>query len=148
MGRGHAFLACMAAALFGLASGAAAQSGAGLPLPPGQIVVGPVARGQSFTSVGQQGTTVPSIANGVDANNFLGLLITPTTLSFVNSAASPAVAVLTTAPTQYVRFYLPGSSGQAGSFTTRAICSTTATGARSTTRCSSLPARSMPARNR
>ncbi|MCW5736004.1 MAG: autotransporter outer membrane beta-barrel domain-containing protein [Enhydrobacter sp.] len=92
---------------------ALAQTG---PLPPGEIVTGPVARGQSFTSVGQQGTTFPSIANGIDANGYLGLLITPTTLSFVNSAASPAVAILTTAPTQYVRFYAPGSSNQAGSF--------------------------------
>ena len=92
---------------------ALAQTG---PLPPGVIVVGPVARGQSFASAGQQGTTVPSIANGIDANSFLGPLITPTTLPFVNSAASSAVATLTTAPTQYVRFYAPGSSNQAGSF--------------------------------
>ncbi len=105
-------LACLCA-LAAFTGPALAQTG---PLPPGQIVVGPVARGQSFTSVGQQGTTFPSIANGIDANDYLGLLITPTTLSFVNSAASPAVAVLTTAPTQYVRFYTPGSSNQAGSF--------------------------------
>jgi outer membrane autotransporter protein len=98
----------------------AAFTGPGLaqtgPLPPGEIITGPVVRGQSFTSVGQQGTTVPTIANGIDANVFLGPLISPTTLPFVNSAASSAIATLTTAPTQYVRFYTPGSSNQAGSY--------------------------------
>jgi len=110
---GTGALAGLLSALSLFTGPALAQTG---PLPPGEIVVGPVARGQSFTSVGQQGTTFPSIANGIDANGYLGRLITPTTLSFVNSAASPAVAILTTAPTQYVRFYAPGSSNQAGSF--------------------------------
>ena len=105
-------LACLCA-LAAFSGPSLAQTG---PLPPGEIVTGPVARGQSFTSVGQQGTTVPSIANGIDANVFLGPLITPTTLPFANSAASSAVATFTTAPTQYVRFYTPGSSNQAGSY--------------------------------
>ncbi len=96
---------------------AASQTG---PLPPGQIVLGPVVRGQSFVSVGQQGTSVPSIANGVDANNFLDGLITPSTRSFRNSTSSPAAAVLTAVPTQFVRFFAPNDpispSRQQGSF--------------------------------
>jgi outer membrane autotransporter protein len=105
-------LACLWA-LASFTGPALAQTG---PLPPGEIVTGPVVRGQSFASVGQQGTTVPSIVNGIDANVFLGPLISPTTLPFTNSATSSAVATFTTAPTQYVRFYTPGSSNQAGSF--------------------------------
>ena len=112
-GCGTGALAGVLWTLVTFAGPAFAQTG---PLPPGQIVDGPVVRGQSFASVGQQGTTVPSIGNGLDANDFLGPLITPTTLPFVNSAASSAIVTLTTAPTQYVRFYTPGSSSQAGSF--------------------------------
>jgi outer membrane autotransporter protein len=60
---------------------------------------------------------VPSITNGVEANNFLLTRInTPTTLSFINATTSQAVAILTTAPVQYVRFYAPPASNQAGAF--------------------------------
>ncbi len=63
---------------------------------------------------------MPSISNGVDANNFLDGLITPSTLSFVNSTSSSAVVVLTSAPIQLMRVYAPNApvspSGQTGSF--------------------------------
>ncbi|SJZ92690.1 outer membrane autotransporter barrel domain-containing protein [Enhydrobacter aerosaccus] len=91
---------------------ALAQTG---PLPPGIVVVGPVARGRTFP-IGERGVAYPSVTNGIDANNYLGSLVTPTTLSFVNSASSGASAVMTTAPTQYIRFYAPGSSSQQGAF--------------------------------
>ena len=102
---------CAALAVIAYAGPATSQTG---PLPAGQIVLGPVVRGQSFARLGQQGTSVASITNGVDANNFLDGLITPTTLSFVNSTSSSAVAILTAVPTQFVRFYT--GNGQQGSF--------------------------------
>ncbi|MGE5158489.1 MAG: autotransporter domain-containing protein [Gemmatimonas sp.] len=93
---------------------AASQTG---PLPPGQIVSGPVVRGQSFFKLGLQGTAVPEIINGFEANNFLDGLITPSTLSFVNTAGSQAAVVLTAVPTQFVRFYAPNAGiGQIGNF--------------------------------
>src|SRR5690242_2907094 len=63
---------CAALAVIAYASPAASQTG---PLPPGQIVLGPVVRGQSFLrnpqppNIQPPGTSVPSITNGVDANN-------------------------------------------------------------------------------
>ncbi len=96
-----------------------AQTG---PLPPGEIVVGPIVRGQSFSFLTPplQGTSVPSITNGFDADTFLDGLNTPTTRSFPYSTSSSAAVVLTTAPTQYWRFYAPNDpvspSGQKGSF--------------------------------
>lgn len=109
-------LFCGSCALaIGLAGKASAQS-AGLALPPGQIVTGPIVLGQAFcrttkACVGMIGS--PSISNGFDANQYLlnsnpplvNPLVTPSTLSYTNSTSSPAVVVLTTAPTQYVRFY-------------------------------------------
>ncbi len=109
----------VALVLAGFTASAVAQTG---PLPPGQVVVGPVVRGQSFPlpvgAPGRRGTSVPSITNGLEANNFLlPAIITPATLSFINSTASSAVAILTAAPTQYVRFYDPATgSGQVGNF--------------------------------
>ncbi|WP_315705142.1 MULTISPECIES: autotransporter domain-containing protein [unclassified Bradyrhizobium] len=86
-------------------------------LPPGQIVFGPVVRGQSFFRLGLQGTAVPEIINGYEANNFLDGLITPSTLSFVNTTGSQAAVVLTAVPTQFVRFYAPNAGiGQIGNF--------------------------------
>ena len=96
---------------------APAQSADGLPLPPGQIVVGPVYRGPQFprcTGCAGPGTTSGPIATGVDANSYVEA--TFPTQPFVNSTSSPAVVVLTTAPTQYVRFYTQGTTGQVGSF--------------------------------
>lgn len=112
------FAATLLAAL--IAFPALAQSVNGwLPLPPGQVIVGPVARGQTFSVVKPgypgEGSTVPSIVDGVEANVYVFPLpdITPATLPFVNSAFSPASVVLTSVPTQYVRFYNPGAGGNA-----------------------------------
>jgi outer membrane autotransporter protein len=101
-----------------IADPAEAQTG---PLPPGQIIVGPIARGMSFPSTTPgppdgRGTTVPQITNGAEADIYLQTQVNgPSTKSFVDSASSPAVAILTTAPVQYVRFYSPGTN-QAGAF--------------------------------
>ena len=91
-----------------------------LPIPPGsQIIIGPVVRGRAFPFA-QRGTSVPQITNGLEANVYLDGLVTPSTLSFVNSVSSPAVVVLTTTTTQFVRFYNPtdpiAPSNQSGSF--------------------------------
>ena len=84
---------------------ARAQSGAGLPLPPGsEIVLGPVFR--------RDGTSVPSIATGVNANAYI--FSTPPTQAFLNPA--PAVAILTTEPSQFVRFYTAGITRPVGGF--------------------------------
>ncbi len=83
---------------------AASQTG---PLPPGQVVLGPVVRGQSFARLGKAGTSVPSITNGADADEFMDGANTPSTRSFVNSESSAAAVVLTSAPTQFVRFFNP-----------------------------------------
>src|SRR5215510_7413256 len=70
------------------------------PLPPGNVVVGPV-----FKGPGQPcpPPTVPSITNGADANAYI--CGSAPTLSFVPDAA--AAMVVTTAPAQYVRVYCP-----------------------------------------
>lgn len=84
-----------------LAGAAAAQS---LVLQPGDIITGPVFR--------RDGTSVPSITTGADANAFI--FATPPTLSFVNTA--PAAVVRTSTYTQWVRFYDGVNSQAAGSF--------------------------------
>ncbi|WP_026606563.1 autotransporter outer membrane beta-barrel domain-containing protein [Methylocapsa acidiphila] len=98
---------------------ATAQSADGLPLPPGKIIVGSVYRGTAFNGyvcpdpTPCPGTSVPSIATGVDANAYL--LPKYTDPSFTPSG--PAVVVLTAAPTQYVRFYNPAAgSNQIGGY--------------------------------
>ena len=84
---------------------ARAQGGAGLPLPPGsEIVLGPVFR--------RDGTSVPSIATGVNANTYI--FSTPPTEAFLNPA--PAVAIVTTEPSQFVRFYTAGITRPVGGF--------------------------------
>lgn len=89
----------------GLADVAQAQSAAtGLPLPPGEIVTGPVFR--------RNGTSVPSITTGADANAYLNL--GPPTESFTPSA--PAVVVRTSVLTQYVRAYTAGATNPVGGF--------------------------------
>jgi uncharacterized protein YhjY with autotransporter beta-barrel domain len=75
----------------------------GLPLPPGQVIDGPVKR--------RDGTAV-TINTGLDAN--LYIRSTPPTESFVGSGA--ARAVITTAPTQYIRFYTAGVTNPVGGF--------------------------------
>ncbi len=112
-------LAAVIVLAVGSAGPAPAQSADGLPLPPGQIIVGPVYRGTAFNgyvcpgAVLCPGTSVPSIATGVDANAYLfPKYFLP---GYVPNA--PAVVVLTTTPTQYVRFYNPAAgSGQVGGF--------------------------------
>ncbi|HUI21637.1 MAG TPA: autotransporter outer membrane beta-barrel domain-containing protein [Methylocella sp.] len=103
----------------GVAGPARAQSADGLPVPSGQIIIGPVYRGTAFNGylcpggVPCPGTSVPSIATGLNANNYL--LPKYTDPAFVPNA--PAVVALTTAPTQYVRFYNPAAgSNQIGGF--------------------------------
>src|SRR4051812_34547869 len=86
-------------AMLGVSGAAQAQT-----LPPGETITGPIFR--------RDGTTVPSIATGADANAYLGLL--PPTESF--TPASPAVVVRTAAPTQYVRVYTQGVTNPVGGF--------------------------------
>lgn len=74
------------------------------PLPPGAVLTGPIA----FQG---GGGFIPSITTGVDANNYVGAF--PPVLSFVPNA--PAAVVLTSAPTQWVRFYTAGAVGDMGS---------------------------------
>jgi outer membrane autotransporter protein len=89
----------------GLATGALAQiATSGLPLPPGVIVDGPIFRGN--------GTSVPSIATGADANGYLN--VGPPTEPFTPSAST--LVVRTSAPTQYVRAYTAGVTNPVGSF--------------------------------
>ncbi len=99
----------------GLAGPASAQSADELPLPPGQIVTGPVYRGPAACPSSDPscpGTSVPSIATGIDANAYIFPKYSDP--SFVTAA--PAAVVLTTAPTQYVRFYTQGVTSQQGAF--------------------------------
>lgn len=73
-----------------------------LPLPPGNVVTGPVFKPPFLCAP----SSVPSITNGADANAYI--LPSPScvaTPSFVPTA--PAAMVVTTTPTQYVRFYCP-----------------------------------------
>ena len=81
------------------------QAGSGLPLPPGNIVTGQVFKPPSNCAP----FSVPSITTGADANAYIitSLPCTPTP-SFVANA--PAAMAVTTAPTQYVRFYCPTCS--------------------------------------
>jgi uncharacterized protein YhjY with autotransporter beta-barrel domain len=74
------------------------------PLPPGTLLTGPIAYqgGSGF---------IPSITTGAAANNYVGAF--PPVLSFVPNA--PAAVVLTSAPTQWVRFYTAGAEGDMGS---------------------------------
>ncbi len=70
------------------------------PLPPGNVVVGPVLKGPGQPC---PPPSVPSITTGADANAYI--CGTAPTLSFVPDAA--AAMVVTTAPSQYVRVYCP-----------------------------------------
>jgi outer membrane autotransporter protein len=100
-------------ALFGIATGLLLATGAGTaraqdlsmpPLPPGTVLTGPIA----FQG---GGGFIPSITTGAAANAYVGAY--PPVLSFVPNA--PAAVVLTTAPTQWVRFYTAGAQGDMGS---------------------------------
>ena len=101
----HARLAIVLAAAVALASGNAgeawSQTVSSLPLPPGQIVIGQVFKPPFECPP----PSVPSITTGADAN----LYILPASCSAVPSFVpnAPAAMVVTSAPTQYVRFYCP-----------------------------------------
>ena len=76
----------------------------GLPLPPGEVITGPIFR--------RNGTFVPSISTGTDANTYLNL--GPPTESFTPSAT--AVVVRTSVPVQFVRAYTAGVTNAVGGF--------------------------------
>jgi outer membrane autotransporter protein len=116
-------------ALFALAtkSPLKAQSVGWLPLPPGQIVTGPIEYGQSLWDVTKyqcppgsptscKGQTYPSITNGHDGNQYLLPYTWPSTTTppFVDSTSAPVAVVWTSTPTQYVRLFTPPSSGLQG----------------------------------
>lgn len=82
----------------------AQQVVSGMILPNGQVVTGPVYR--------RNGTTVPSITTGVDAN--LYIFSTPPTASFLPTG--PAAVVRTSVPTLYVRAYTAGVTNPVGGF--------------------------------
>lgn len=86
------------------ASPARAQSTVGgLPLPSGELIHGRIYR--------TDGTFVPRIRNGTDANHYVGAV--PPALSFVGD--KPAVVIRTSEATQFVRFYAPHVVGGDGS---------------------------------
>lgn len=89
----------------GHVDGARAQSVSSLPLPPGQIVSGVVYKPSSAC---QPPSFVPSITTGADANLYILPSSCTAVPSFVASAA--AAMVVTSVPTQYVRFYCPTCS--------------------------------------
>ena len=76
----------------------------GMIVPDGQVVTGPVFR--------RNGTSVPSIATGADANTYI--FSTPPTASFL--PGSPAAVVLTSVPTLYARVYTQGVTNAVGGF--------------------------------
>jgi outer membrane autotransporter protein len=95
----------LAAVIIGLAAQARAQEVmGGLPLPPGDIITGPIYR--------RNGTFIPEIMTGADANAYI--FSVPPTASFLDSGA--AFVVRTTEPTQYIRFYTNGVTSPIGSF--------------------------------
>jgi hypothetical protein len=73
---------------FSVADRALAQS---TPLPPGQVVIGPIGN--------TDGPTLPSLTTGYDANVYTGSVEG----GFIPTA--PATVVRTAVPTQFVRFY-------------------------------------------
>jgi outer membrane autotransporter protein len=82
----------------------AQQTVGGMILPNGQVVSGPVFR--------RNGTSVPSITTGADANQYI--FSTPPTASFVANA--PAAVVLTSVPSLYARVYTEGVTHPVGGF--------------------------------
>lgn len=100
--RGSLLLASLFLLTMGLAEEAIAESD--LPLPPGEIISGPIFRGN--------GTFVPEIATGANANSYL--FSVPPTESFTPSEA--ALVVRTSVPTQYVRAYTDGVTSPIGRF--------------------------------
>ncbi|MGE5260394.1 MAG: autotransporter domain-containing protein [Actinomycetota bacterium] len=95
-------LASLVVLAIGFAEEAGAQSD--LPLPPGEVINGPIFR--------RDGTFVPEIEVGADANTYLN--IGPPTEPFTPSA--DAVVVRTSVQTQYVRAYTNGVTSPIGSF--------------------------------
>ncbi len=103
-------LACLRlrllASLFLLAMGFAGEARAqsDLPLPPGEIINGPIFR--------SDGTSVPEIDTGANANTYI--FSVPPTESFTPSAG--AAVVRTSVLTQYVRAYTNGVTSPIGRF--------------------------------
>jgi Autotransporter beta-domain len=85
-------------------SAIAQQTVDGLLVPEGQILIGPVFR--------RNGSAVPSITSGADANTYIFSLAP--TRSFLNSDA--AVVIHTSEPTQYLRVYTSGITKPVGGF--------------------------------
>lgn len=79
------------------------QTGSGLPLPPGNVVTGQVSK-PPFTC---PPNFVPQITSGAEANAYILPTECKAEPSFV--ANVPADMVVTSAPTQYVRVFLPPS---------------------------------------
>ena len=95
--------------IMALAGGVTEQTLAqSLPLPPGEIIIGPVFR--------RNGSSVSSITTGSGANLYIGSV--PPTQSFVNSATADVVR--TAVPTQFVRFYSPVAAAAATNQSTAA----------------------------
>lgn len=98
-------LPAVVASVMALADSVVAQQVVGgMILPSGQIVTGPVYR--------RNGTTVPSITTGADANLYIGS--TAPTASFLPTG--PAAVVRTSVPTLYVRVYTAGVTSPVGGF--------------------------------
>ena len=93
---------CWGVVLSGTAD--AQQVAGGMILPNGQVATGPVFR--------RDGTFVPSIANGTDANTYINS--TAPTASFLASA--PAAVVLTSVRSTYVRVFTSGVTNPVGGF--------------------------------
>lgn len=85
-------------------SASAQQTVGGMILPNGQVVSGPVFR--------RDGTFVPSITTGANANQYI--FSTPPTTSFVANA--PAAVVVTSVPSLYARVYTEGVTRPVGGF--------------------------------
>jgi hypothetical protein len=83
-------------------SAIAQQTVDGLLVPEGQILIGPVFR--------RNGSAVPSITSGADANTYIFSLAP--TRSFLNSDA--AVVIHTSEPTQYLRVIHPALLNRLG----------------------------------
>ncbi len=97
-------LVIAAALTYGNAGDACSQTASGLPLPPGQVLTGQVFKPPSSCPP----SSVPSITTGADANLYVLPVSCSAEPSFVPNA--PAAMVVTSAPTQYVRFYCPTCS--------------------------------------
>jgi hypothetical protein len=107
LGRSALLLGNLAVILIGLAGEIRAQSNPNnLPLPPGVILEGPIVR--------RDGTSVPSITNGAEANDFI--FSVPPTASYldptggrrVHQPADPVHSFYTDGVTQPIGSFIVG----------------------------------------